>query len=50
MKDTQQNIVIYKTKEGPELRVKLEKETLWLTLNQIALLFWSPKSRNFPAY
>jgi len=34
-----QNIVIYKTKEGPSLEVKLEKETLWLTLNQIALLF-----------
>jgi death-on-curing family protein len=39
MKDTQQNIVIYKTKDGPELSVKLEKETLWLTLNQIAILF-----------
>ncbi|HOK40447.1 MAG TPA: death-on-curing protein [bacterium] len=34
-----QNIVIYKTREGPELKVKLEKETLWLTLNQIAYLF-----------
>ncbi len=34
-----QNIVIYKTKDGPELKVKLEKETLWLTLNQIAYLF-----------
>jgi len=34
-----QNIIIYKTKEGPSLEVKLEKETLWLTLNQIALLF-----------
>ena len=34
-----QNIVIYKTKEGPELRVKLEKETLWLTQAQIATLF-----------
>jgi hypothetical protein len=36
---TSQSIVIYKTKDGPELKVKLEKETLWLTLNQIALLF-----------
>lgn len=35
----QQNIIIYKTKDNPELKVKLEKETLWLTLNQIALLF-----------
>jgi hypothetical protein len=34
-----QNIVIYKTKEGPELRVKLEKETLWLTQKQMAVLF-----------
>lgn len=34
-----QNIVIYKTKEGPELRVKLEKETLWLTQKQMAILF-----------
>jgi len=34
-----QNIVIYKTENGPELEVRLEKETLWLTLNQIALLF-----------
>ena len=34
-----QNIVIYKTKEGPELRVQLEKETLWLTQKQMAILF-----------
>jgi death-on-curing family protein len=33
------NIVIYKTKNGPELEVKFEKETLWLTQAQIALLF-----------
>ncbi len=33
------NIVIYKTKDGPELKVKLEKETLWLTQSQIAILF-----------
>ena len=38
-KECQKNIVIYKTKDGPELKVKLDKETLWLTLNQIALLF-----------
>lgn len=36
---TKQNIVIYKTKDGPELKVKLEKETLWLTQSQIAILF-----------
>jgi death-on-curing family protein len=34
-----QNIVIYKTKNGPELSVKLEKETLWLTQRQMAILF-----------
>ena len=38
------NIVIYKTKNGPELEVKFEKETLWLTLNQIALLFGVQKA------
>lgn len=33
-------IVIYKTsKNEVELKVKLEKETVWLTQNQIALLF-----------
>ncbi|MGC8596272.1 MAG: RhuM family protein, partial [Candidatus Kryptoniota bacterium] len=34
-----QKIVIYKTKNGPELSVKLEKETLWLTQRQMAILF-----------
>jgi len=33
-------IVIYKTPQNEvELRVKLEKETIWLTQNQIAMLF-----------
>ena len=32
-------IVIYKSKEGPELKVHLEKDTIWLTQAQIALLF-----------
>ena len=33
-------IVIYKTPQNEvELRVKLEKETIWMTQNQIALLF-----------
>ncbi|MGE4546204.1 MAG: RhuM family protein [Desulfurella sp.] len=36
---SKQNIIIYKTKDGPELSVKLEEETIWLTLNQIAILF-----------
>ena len=32
-------IVIYKAKDGPKLEVRLEKETIWLTQQQIALLF-----------
>src|SRR3989344_1469403 len=32
-------IVIYKSKEGPVLEVRLEKETVWLTQKQIATLF-----------
>ncbi len=32
-------IIIYKTSKGPELKVWLEKETVWLTQAQIALLF-----------
>ena len=32
-------IVIYKSKEGPELKVHLENDTIWLTQEQIALLF-----------
>jgi hypothetical protein len=38
------NIVIYKTKNGPELEVNFKKEKLWVTLNQIALLFGVQKS------
>jgi len=32
-------IVIYKTRNGPELEVRLDKETIWLTQKQIAELF-----------
>jgi len=32
-------IVIYKTPQGPQLNVTLEKQTVWLTQAQIALLF-----------
>ncbi len=32
-------IVIYKSKEGPKLEVRLEEETVWLTQKQMALLF-----------
>lgn len=32
-------IAIYKSPTGPEIQVKLEKETVWLTQKQMALLF-----------
>jgi len=32
-------IVIYKSKDGPKLEVRLEEETVWLTQKQMALLF-----------
>lgn len=32
-------ILIYQTKDGPNLEVRLEAETIWLTQEQIALLF-----------
>jgi len=32
-------IVIYRSKDGPELKVHLEEDTIWLTQAQIALLF-----------
>ena len=37
-------VVIYKAAKGPELRVRLEKETVWLTQDQVALLFGSERS------
>lgn len=36
---TKGEIVIYKSKEGPKLEVRLEKDTVWLTQKQMALLF-----------
>jgi hypothetical protein len=32
-------IIIYKTKQGPELEVRLQKETVWLDAHQLAKLF-----------
>jgi death-on-curing family protein len=32
-------IVIYKSKQGPQLEIRLEKDTVWLTQKQIALFF-----------
>ena len=37
-------IIIYKAAEGPELQVKLQDETIWLNLNQIAKLFGTQKA------
>lgn len=37
-------IVIYKAPEGPELQVKLQDETVWLSLQQMADLFGRDKS------
>jgi prophage maintenance system killer protein len=37
-------IIIYKAEEGPELKVTLEKETVWLSLQQMADLFQRDKS------
>ncbi len=37
-------IIIYKAPEGPELSVKLQDETVWLSLNQIAQLFGTQKA------
>ncbi len=32
-------IIIYKSKEGPKLEVRLEEDTVWLTQKQMAILF-----------
>lgn len=32
-------IIIYKSKDGPKLEVRLEEETVWLTQKQMAMLF-----------
>jgi len=37
-------IIIYKTKEGPKLDVKMEKQTVWLSLDQMTALFDRDKS------
>jgi len=37
-------VIIYKTKQGPELDVKLKEQTVWLTLDQMARLFSRDKS------
>ncbi|MBX4186763.1 MAG: virulence protein RhuM/Fic/DOC family protein [Candidatus Doudnabacteria bacterium] len=37
-------IIIYKAEAGPELQIKLENETVWLTLQQMADLFQRDRS------
>lgn len=43
--EKQPNIIIYKTEDGKtEIEVNLEKDTVWLSLNQISTLFERDKS------
>lgn len=43
--DSKGEIILYKTPEGEtEIDVKLEEETVWLTLNQMSTLFFKDKS------
>lgn len=44
MPETKGEILIYKASDGPELEVKLENDTVWLSLQQIADLFQRDKS------
>jgi prophage maintenance system killer protein len=37
-------VIIYKAKNGPQLDVHFEQETVWLNINQIAVLFNTDKS------
>lgn len=37
-------VIIYKTSGGPKLDIKLEEETVWLSLDQMAMLFDRDKS------
>ncbi len=37
-------IIIYKAAEGPEIQVKLENETVWLTQKQVAELFGTDRT------
>jgi death-on-curing family protein len=37
-------IVIYKAAEGPEIKVKLENETVWLSQEEIAVLFQTDRT------
>jgi len=47
MEEKKQNkgeIIIYRSSKGPEIEVKLEKETVWLTQEQISRLFGAERS------
>lgn len=37
-------IIIYQTKQGPKLEIKMKKQTVWLSLDQMAMLFGRDKS------
>lgn len=44
MEENKDKIIIYKDVDGPELSVKLQGETIWLTQEQIANLFQTNRS------
>lgn len=44
MKETNSQIVLYKGESGPELKVMVQNESVWLSLQQMAVLFGRDKS------
>lgn len=49
MKDNQ--ILIYQNQEGNiKIDVRLEEETVWLTQEQMATLFWERQKHHYGAY
>ncbi len=44
MKETKNQIVIYKSDSGPEMKVTIQDESVWLSLQQMAELFGRDKS------
>ena len=41
---TKNEVILYKTKDGPELKVNFQDETVWLSINQIGALFGLDKT------
>lgn len=45
MENNQGNIIIYQSEDGhTRIEVKMEKDTVWLSLNQMSILFDRDKS------